>query len=206
MLLTKIPERYEDASYKDIPENIRKLFESLKDTRKGMYIHGGVGSGKTHIAYALLKATEYTTEYLDTEIAGEDGTIKTEKKATRVLAEGAVLPVNSILWNTPRLIDTLKKNFNKSEDLSDDYEEPEFLFNFKGLLFLDDLGAEKMSEWVAEQFYLILNFRYEEKLPTIITSNYSLGELSERLGDRIASRIAEMCDVVKIDGKDRRLK
>jgi len=206
MLLTKIPKRYEDVSYRDVPENIRALFEQIKETRKGMYIHGGVGSGKTHIAYALLRATEYTTEYLDTEITGEDGTVRTEKRPTRVLADGAVLPIKSLLWNTPRLIDTLKKNFNKSEDFSDDQDEPEYLFDFYGLLFLDDLGAEKMSEWVAEQFYLILNFRYEAKLPTIITSNYSLGELSERLGDRIASRIAEMCDVVKIDGKDRRLK
>ena len=84
-------------------------------------------------------------------------------------------------------------------------KEEEKIMDFKGLLFIDDIGAEKMTEWVAETFYLILNYRYNEMLPTIFTSNLSPSELAERIGDRIVSRIIGSSDVIKLDGEDRRL-
>ena len=74
-----------------------------------------------------------------------------------------------------------------------------------GLLFLDDLGAENATDFVRDTLYLIINRRYEGKLPVIITSNLDLGELSDSVGDRIASRIAGMCDMVELEGGDRRL-
>lgn len=76
---------------------------------------------------------------------------------------------------------------------------------YTGVLIIDDLGAEKPSEWALETFYTMINTRYENKRITIFTSNYSVEEIAGRLGDRIASRMVEMCEVIKLDGNDRRL-
>ena len=73
------------------------------------------------------------------------------------------------------------------------------------ILILDDLGAEKSSEFALQSLYVIIDQRYSEIRPTIITSNLSLGEIAEKVGDRIASRIAGMCKVIELKGKDRRL-
>ena len=62
-----------------------------------------------------------------------------------------------------------------------------------------------MTCWVGETFYSIINTRYERMLPTFFSSNLSLPELAEKMGDRIASRIAEMCQIIKLSGKDLRI-
>ena len=86
-------------------------------------------------------------------------------------------------------------------------------------LVMDDLGAERMSEWVSEQVFAILNYRSNHELQTIITSNYSLKGLAERMvltgkngtstddlqGRRILSRICGMSYVVEVQGKDFRM-
>lgn len=73
------------------------------------------------------------------------------------------------------------------------------------LLILDDLGAEKTTEWALQSLYVIINKRYAEASQTIITSNLSLDEAKQRLGDRIASRIVGMCHPVQLTGRDWRL-
>ena len=50
MLLHK---RYQDVKYEDVREDIRALFETMRETKRGIYIWGGIGSGKTHALYAL---------------------------------------------------------------------------------------------------------------------------------------------------------
>lgn len=72
------------------------------------------------------------------------------------------------------------------------------------LLMLDDLGAQKDSEWTAETLYTILDQRYAWMRPTIITSNLRPSEFGDRLGDRLASRIREMCRRIVFDGQDTR--
>lgn len=74
------------------------------------------------------------------------------------------------------------------------------------LLILDDLGAEKESEWAREQLYLIINYRYEHTLPIIVTTNSSGTELEQKLGQRIVSRLAEMTMPVGIKAADYRIK
>ena len=85
-------------------------------------------------------------------------------------------------------------------------------------LILDDLGAEKMTEWVGEQLFSIINYRYNEKLPMIITSNYDPKKIIERMaivdragnvvddmqGKRIMSRVYEMCSRIVLTGEDYR--
>jgi len=78
------------------------------------------------------------------------------------------------------------------------------------LLVLDDLGAEKPSEWVDETLNLIVNHRYSERRATIFTSNYDIGDLSDpdslqvRVGLRMYSRMHEMCEFHHLDGADYR--
>ena len=73
------------------------------------------------------------------------------------------------------------------------------------MLALDDLGSEQVTDWVREQLFLVINSRYEQMLPTIITTNDSLESLEEHVGQRITSRIAGMCQGVVLDGPDYRL-
>jgi DNA replication protein DnaC len=80
------------------------------------------------------------------------------------------------------------------------------------LLVLDDLGAEKPSEWVEETMNLIVNTRYNERRPTIFTTNYEdlpdeteLDSLRVRVGYRLHSRLHEMCEFLEYDGGDYRM-
>lgn len=72
------------------------------------------------------------------------------------------------------------------------------------ILVLDDLGAEKSTDWSIATLGVIIDHRYREKLLTITTTNLTLPELSEVLGDRIASRLVGMSNVVQMKGRDRR--
>lgn len=73
-----------------------------------------------------------------------------------------------------------------------------------GLLMIDDLGAAKASEWVEETTYRVLNGRYEDMRPSIFTTNLPIPKLRDAIGDRIASRLAETCQRVVMEGGDRR--
>ncbi|MDR3344526.1 MAG: ATP-binding protein [Oscillospiraceae bacterium] len=57
------------------------------------------------------------------------------------------------------------------------------------LLVLDDLGAESVNSFTLEALYTIINTRLLKQLPTIVNSNCAAGELQERYGRRIASRL-----------------
>ena len=82
------------------------------------------------------------------------------------------------------------------------------------VLLLDDLGATKPSPWVLDTVAHILNTRYNEKRTTLITTNYpdapspSKGRLraedslSDRIGERMLSRLHEMCRFVNIQSAD----
>lgn len=74
-------------------------------------------------------------------------------------------------------------------------------------LVLDDMGTEKLSEWVQEKLYAILDWRYGQELPTLITANLTLAALAGHYrthGERLASRIAGMGEEVELRGRDRR--
>jgi DNA replication protein DnaC len=79
------------------------------------------------------------------------------------------------------------------------------------LLVLDDLGAERLTDWVEETMSLIVNTRYNERRATIFTSNYEdlpdegeLNSLLVRVGFRLHSRLREMCEFLEYDGPDYR--
>jgi DNA replication protein DnaC len=66
------------------------------------------------------------------------------------------------------------------------------------LLILDDLGVHNYTDWTRNKIYSIINYRLNYQLPTIITTNLSLGELSEHLGERTSSRIFQMCKIYRL--------
>jgi DNA replication protein DnaC len=79
------------------------------------------------------------------------------------------------------------------------------------LLVLDDLGAERMTDWVEETMSSIVNTRYNERRLTIFTSNYDdtpdetdMNSLLVRVGFRLHSRLKEMCEFLEYEGSDYR--
>jgi len=79
------------------------------------------------------------------------------------------------------------------------------------LLVLDDLGRERPTDWVEETLTLIIDTRYNERRPTIITTNYALlddssdpNALISRVGFRTLSRLHEMCEFIHLTGVDYR--
>lgn len=103
--------------------------------------------------------------------------------------------------SVPKLLHDIRQCYQASDNSEKRIVE---LYSFVNYLFLDDLGVEKTSEWTIQILYLIINERYEKELPIIISSNLSLAELSFHIGERITSRISEMCELVKLTGTDRR--
>jgi DNA replication protein DnaC len=86
------------------------------------------------------------------------------------------------------------------------FDIAEMYAKYDGILAIDDLGAEKITDYVRQITYCIINQRELDLLPTIITSNYLLSQIDQQIDERISSRIAGMCEVIKLTGKDRRIK
>ena len=104
----------------------------------------------------------------------------------------------------PELMENLRRCLRES---GDDFEILQALYNVDCLV-LDDLGAEKATEWVAERLYLVINQRYLSNRMTVLTSNCNPEEIEERLGEqgkRITSRVLEMCKIIQLKGEDYRV-
>jgi DNA replication protein DnaC len=111
--------------------------------------------------------------------------------------------VDAAFVNVGDLIARIKASFrpNPEEYDSDIIEH----YASVRVLYLDDLGAEKATEFVVATLATIIDLRYRNELKTIITSNLTIKELNQQVGDRITSRIVGMCKIVEMKGKDRRL-
>lgn len=126
---------------------------------------------------------------------------------------------NKLIENgTPVIYGTLINllaELRNSYDTDNNISEMEIikLYENVDLLIIDDLGKEKPSEWGLEKLFTIINSRYENNLPVIITTNYNQNSLLERLSlngeietaKSIISRLYEMCYLVKIDDIDHRI-
>jgi DNA replication protein DnaC len=179
----KIPKRYmsknldsfdkfrQPKAFK-LAQNYLHGWYSMKREGKGLIFVGDVGTGKSHLAFALL------LELLRRGITGMAATV-------------------------PDLMDDLRPK--RGETTEKQIAQIETLKNID-LLLLDDLGAQRNTEWVTERLFIILNARYNNMLPTIITSNERLEDLEATPGwRRIIDRIVEMCAVVVMDGESYRL-
>lgn len=99
----------------------------------------------------------------------------------------------------PELMHDMRESYRTGEECRN-YSRAKTSF----LVIFDDLGSEKPSEWVREQMFLLINYRYNNCLPTIITTNYDIEELEEKLSKRVVSRLFEMCDGYLLKCKDYR--
>lgn len=72
------------------------------------------------------------------------------------------------------------------------------------ILLLDDIGAERVTDWVQERLFLLVDYRYRHSLPTLFTSNLHPDELADRIGERTVSRIVGMARLVAVDADDYR--
>ena len=133
-------------------------------------------------------------------IVGNTGVGKTHiacAMAKYILEQG----FDVLFYNTGKLLELLRDEFGKDEEKCLFKE----ILDFKGVLILDDIGAEKPSAWAIERLYLIINDKYESMTPMIFTTNCEKEDLMNTLGDRIVSRITGMTLKVRIPGQDRRI-
>ena len=109
--------------------------------------------------------------------------------------------ISGLAATVPNLMDDLRPGADDGKS-----NEQIQLLKTVPLLVLDDLGAQKTTDWVTERLFVIINARYDELLPTVITSNIYLEELRKIPGwDRLVDRIVEMARAVRMEGKSYRM-
>lgn len=158
-------------------DNLRWAYTTVihyaKEPEGWLIIRGGYGCGKTHLAAAIAN--------------------------TRIDLGDKVIFVT-----VPDLLDYLRSSYSPA---SEDLQETSYTSRFDEirtaqLLVLDDLGIESPTPWAVEKLYQILNYRYNSKLPTVITTNHDLEELELRLRSRLQDQ--DLSQVVPITAPDYR--
>ncbi|QNB46838.1 hypothetical protein BR63_11270 [Thermanaerosceptrum fracticalcis] len=128
---------------------------------------------------------------------GSVGTGKTHL-AVGILKTAFHRGLTGVLVKVPDLLEEIRRGYNG------EYSPLEGKVRNIFLVILDDLGAEKVTDWVREKLYSIIDHRYENEKPLIITTNCPPSELTERIGVRTADRLREMCKIVEVQGKSYR--
>jgi DNA replication protein DnaC len=158
--------------------------------RSGLILIGPSGVGKTHLVVAAIKA----------------------------LAQKGM---RSLFCYYGELLKKIQNSYNPQSQITE-LEILKPIFD-ADILVLDDLGVVKPTEWVWDAVSIILNTRYNDNRTTLITSNIEDGPakksgttavqfatrmdtLGDRIGERMRSRLFEMCRLVSVDGKDYREK
>lgn len=156
----------------------------------GLLIIGQIGTGKTHLAVGIIKEL--------------------------ILNRG----VPGLFYDYRELLKEIQNSYNATVQTTElDVLRPVFETD---VLVLDELGAVKPTEWVWDTVSLILNTRYNDNRTTIITTNFEdqpaaavngsvaratrAETLGDRIGERMRSRLHEMCRVIKMEGEDFRQK
>jgi DNA replication protein DnaC len=133
---------------------------------------------------------------------GETGTGKTT--LAMLISKHALEAGCSVaIYSLPKLLARIRRTYD-SEPGGDSYLSLFERLTSVDLLHIDDLGAEKRSDWVLEQLYSLINERYEAQRSMLITTNLPHHELEEQIGARTVSRLSQTCDEVELRGHDRR--
>jgi DNA replication protein DnaC len=136
-------------------------------------------------------------------LMGDVGTGKTT--LAMLVSKTAVEAGHTIaIYSLPRLLSRIRRTYDAE---AGEQSYLEFFERLVGvdLLHIDDLGAEKRSDWVLEQLYAIVNERYETQRSVVVTTNLSQERLEEQIGPRTVSRLVEICgDPLPLFGEDLR--
>jgi DNA replication protein DnaC len=133
------------------------------------------------------------------------GDVGTGKTSLAMLVSKAALEAGHsvAIYSVPRLLADIKETYEADADRS--YADLFRRLVEVDLLHLDDLGAEKRTEWVLEQLYSIVNERWQNERSIVVTTNLGLDELREQIGFRTVSRIEGVCGpAIPIMGRDLR--
>lgn len=158
---------------------------------------------------ALAEVRAYVAD-LDTRLEegrglwlfGDTGTGKTT--LAMLVSKMALEAGHSVaIYSLPKLLARIRRTY-ESEPGGDSYLAFFERLTSVDLLHIDDLGAEKRSDWVLEQLYALINERYESQKSVLVTTNLKEDELEEQIGARTVSRLSQMCSGVPLFGSDRR--
>lgn len=132
---------------------------------------------------------------------GPPGTGKSHLAAAIVHAlihRGAACVYQSV----PELLDRLRRSYDR--DSADSEGKLMAALDKADLLVLDDLGAEKRTEWVESTLYRIVDARYRHRRATVITSNLSPKMMGGAIGERSWDRLLETCALCEVKGRSHR--
>src|SRR3954470_2729365 len=123
-------------------------------------------------------------------IFGDTGTGKTT--LAMLISKAALEAGKSVaIYSLPKLLARIRRTYD-SEPGGDNYLSFFDKLTSVDLLHIDDLGAEKRSDWVLEQLYALVNERYETERSVVITTNLDHADLEEQIGSRTVSRLSQI--------------
>src|SRR5438034_11591896 len=134
------------------------------------------------------------------------GDVGTGKTALAMLVSKAAVEAGRTvaIYSLPRLLARIRRTYD-AEAGEDSYLDFFDRLTSVDLLHVDDLGAEKSSDWVLEQLYAIVDERYQSHRSMVVTTNLRVEELEEQIGQRTVSRLVEICgDPLPLFGDDLR--
>lgn len=170
-----IPPKYLDKSFDSFIARDKKR-KDLLDSAQG---------------YVKSFNLENKSKYFGLFFSARTGAGKTHL-ACAILKAVILKGYNGVYCNVPRLLELLRElMFDRAA-----YDDRGFLARCESadLLVIDDLGCETVTGWVQDRLYLLVNRRYEDMGRTIVTTNCSDATLRERIGERVESRLIEMCN------------
>jgi DNA replication protein DnaC len=133
------------------------------------------------------------------------GDVGTGKTSLAMLVSKAALEAGRsvAIYSVPHLLADIKDTYD--DDSNRSYTDLFRRLCEVDLLHLDDLGAEKPTEWVLEQLYSIVNERWQNERSIVVTSNPGIDELRAQIGQRTVSRLEEITDgAIPLMGRDLR--
>ena len=153
---------------------------------------------------------KYSDQGLGFMLSGAYGSGKTHLAAAvaiELINKGVTVVFGTLISLLGKIRETYSEKWTQENEL-----EILETFSTVDLLIIDDLGKERASEWSLEKLFSIVNARYENNLPIIITTNYGMETLIDKLtnnknsdvGESIVSRLHEMCRGVYLNAPDHR--
>lgn len=97
----------------------------------------------------------------------------------------------------PDLLDEIRSTYQKQNEDITDLELTESAREAE-ILILDDLGVHNYTDWTVNKLYSIINYRANNDLPLIVTTNLDMLQLENCLGDRTTSRILQLCQLHRL--------